>query len=241
MSLLWVAFIYVSGGRRIRAVYSNANKLVNVSRRPMTEYNDINSFENLSEKYSTWIIKYCSAALESLFFLIWFTDTDENSTDRLLKYKSGEIFATNSLTNLKTTILSSFNNLVASKNLHSWLNNFNNLEIKEHCTYDLISIENAIEMNNLDITTIESFVGVVNLYGDFIYQDEKNKHLQIYADNELIKEVWDYFYDCIFWPRFNNKVEFEAWERPQLVINTTALLVKLKDLIKTFDCHIKKT
>jgi hypothetical protein len=207
----------------------------------MIEQHDIKTFGDLSGKYSTWIIKYCSVAFDSSLFLIWYTDTDENSTDRLMTYKSGEIFATKSLTNLKATILASVDNLIEFENLSPWLNNFNNLEVKENCTYDLISIANEIDKNNLDISTIESFANFINLYGDFINQDERNIRLQVYADIELIKETWDYYYENIFWPRFNDKEKFEAWDRPQLVIDTKELLVKLKDIIKTFDENIKQT
>ena len=176
----------------------------------MTEPHEIETFDDLSGKYSTWIIKYCSPSYDSPLFLVWYTDTDENSTDRLLTYKSGEIFAIKSLTNLKTSIASSVDNLIEFENFSSWLNNFNNLEVKENCTYDLISITNEIDKNNLDISTIEDFTNFINLYGDFINQDERNAHLQVYADNELIKETWDYYYDYIFWPRFNDKEKFEV-------------------------------
>jgi hypothetical protein len=212
-----------------------------VSRYPMTEQNDIKTFDELSEKYSTWIIKYCSEAFDSPLFLVWYTDTDENSTDRLLTYKSGEIFAIKSLNKLKTTISSSVDNLIEFENLSSWLNNFNNLEVKENCTYDLILITNEIDKTNLDISIIEGLASFINLYGDFINQDEKNTRLQVYADNQLIKETWDYYYEYIFWPRFNDKEKFEAWDRPQLVIDTQELLLKLKDIIKTFDDNIKHT
>jgi hypothetical protein len=207
----------------------------------MTEQYDIKTFDDLSEKYSTWIIKYCSTGFESPLYLIWYTDTDENSTDRILTYKSGEIFAVKSLTNLKTTIFASFDNLIVSINLSQWLDNFNNLEIIENCTYDLKSIEISIIQGNLDIPTIESFANFINLYGDFIEQDERNSMLQVYADSKLIKEVWNYFYEFIFWPRFNDKEKFEAWDRPPLVIDTKQLLSKLKDIIKTFDDNIKQT
>jgi hypothetical protein len=206
----------------------------------MTEQHDIKSFDDLSGKYSTWIIKYCSAAFDCPLYLIWYTDTDKNSTDRLLTYKSGGIFAISSLTNLKTTIISSINILNEFENLSSWLDNFNNLEVKENCTYDLISIANEIDKNNLDISTIEDFSTFINLYGDFINQDEKNTRLQVYVDNELIKKTWEYYYEYIFWPRFNDNEKFEAWDRPQLVIDAQKLLLKLNDIIKTFDENIKQ-
>lgn len=206
----------------------------------MAQQYEIKTFGDLSEKYSTWIIKYCSKTFNSPLFLIWYTDTDKNSTDRLLTYKNGDIFASDSLTNLKTTLLSIFENLVVFDNLNPWLENYKSLEIVEYCTYDLISVENAITVNKLDIPTIEDLSEFVNLYFDFIYQDDNNRYLQIYADNRLIKEAWNYFYEYIFWPRLNNKEKFEFWDRPQLVIDTKELLLRLKKIVKTFDDNIRQ-
>jgi len=207
----------------------------------MTEQCDIKTFDDLSEKYSTWIIKYCPTSFESSLFLVWYTDTDENSTDRLLTFKSGEIFAVTSLTKLKATILSSVDKLIEFENLNSWLENFNDLEVTEYCSYDIAKILGEIDKSNLDIETVEDFANFVNLFGDFINQDERNFNLQVFADNELIKEVWNYFYDFIFWPRLNDKEKFETWDRPKLEIDTKELFVKLNDIVKIFDNNIRQT
>src|SRR5262245_57007925 len=127
----------------------------------MIQQDDIQTFNDLCEKYSTWIIKYCSTAINSPLFLVWYTGSDENSMDRLLTYKDGKIFAAKSLTNLKATILSSVDNLIEFQNLNAWLYNFNDLEVTAYCTYDLISIGNEIGKNNLGIETIESFANFV--------------------------------------------------------------------------------
>jgi hypothetical protein len=206
-----------------------------------TEQHDIKTFDELSEKYSTWIIKYCSDTFDSPLFLVWYTDTDQNSTDRLLTYKSGEIFAVKSLTNLMAIISSSIDKLTEFEYLNFWLDNYNDLKITEYCTYDLTKIVGEIDKNNLDIEIIEGFANFVNLFGDFINQDERNANLQVFADNELIKEVWDYFYNFIFWPRINDKEKFETWNIPPLVIDTKELLSKLKDIIKSFDNNITQT
>lgn len=205
----------------------------------MKQRDNIKTFDDLSEKYSTWIIKYCSATFDRPLFLIWYTDTDENSSDRLLTHKSGEIFAVKSLTNLKATVSSSIDKLTEFENLNSWLANFGNLVVTEYCNYDLISIINEIGKNNLDISTIEGFANFINLYGDYIEQDERNKNLQVYVDNELIKDVWNYFYNHIFWPRFDDKEKSETWDRPKLEIDTLELLDKLNEVVKTLDSKIK--
>lgn len=207
----------------------------------MTTPNDITTFNDISENHSTWIIKYCSTNFDNPLFLVWYTDIDENSTDRLLTYKNGRIFGSNSLTTLKQTLSLEIKNLVEFENLNHWLESFNELEIVEYCTYDLNSVTNNIAKNSFDIKTVEDFANFINLYCDFVNQDESNKHLQVYVDNELIKETWDYFYNFIFWPRFNVKEKFAVWDRPQLEIDAKELLTKLKKIIKTFDDNIKQT
>lgn len=205
----------------------------------MLQQQDIKTFDDLCENWSIWVIKYRSPSFSSPIFLIWYTDSDENHTDKLLTYKSGEIFSVKSLPLLKDVILASIDDLVGSKNLDLWLDNFNSLEVKESCTYNLVSIENEIDACKLDIPTIEGLANFIDLYNDFIEQDERNTHLQTYANNESIKEVWGYFYNFIFWPRFNDKEKFEAWERPELTVDTTELLVNLKEISKTFDDNIR--
>ncbi|MCC5612466.1 hypothetical protein LC612_38670 [Nostoc sp. CHAB 5834] len=207
----------------------------------MIQQENIKTFDELSGKYSTWIIKYHSAAFEKPLFLVWYTDTDENRTDRFLTYKDGKIFAVTSLTNLKAILLYSSEKLVEFENLYPWLDNFSNLDVKEWCTYDLNSIENEINNNNLNIETIESFVIYINLFGDFVNQDKRNNHLQVYVDNKPIRATWDYFYNYIFWPRFNDKKNLKIRNRPKLKVDTKELSEKLKDIIKAFDDNIHQT
>ena len=200
----------------------------------------ISTFDDLSQKHLTWIIKYHTTNFERPVFLIWYTDTDKNSTDRLLTYKSGEIFCVKSLKNIKAIILASINNLNVFENLYHWLNEFENLEIVENCSYDIAAIETAIGSNNLDIQSLESFTNFINLFGDFRYQDDRNAHLHIYMNDKLIKKTWDSYYNNIFWPGFKDKEKFEIWDNPRLNIDTRKLLIKFKNLVKIFDSNIKQ-
>lgn len=207
----------------------------------MATPNDITTFNDLCQKHSTWVIKYCSISFDLPLFFVWYTDIDENSTDRLLTYKNGNIFATTSLAGFKTTLLTEINTLTVFENLNPWLKDFKDIEAVEFCTYDLNLVTSNIDKKNLDIAAIEGFTNFINLFGDFINQDEMNNHLQVYRDNELINKTWDYYYNYIFWPRFNDKVKFEAWDRPLLSIDTNELLSKLKSIIKIFDNNISVT
>lgn len=205
----------------------------------MTQRNDIKTFNNLCEKHSIWIVKYCSVTFNSPLFLIWYTD--ENTTDRLLTFKNGEIFATDSIANLNTIVLDALDDLVVFENLQYWITDCKDLEATEFCTYDLISIIKSISKNNLETATIEDFVDFINLYSDFVYQDIKNSHLQGYVGNKLIKKTWDYYYKHIFWARLNDKAKFDTSSRPQLVIDKKKLLSTLTEIIMTFEENLKLT
>ena len=205
----------------------------------MTVHFDIKSFDDLSEKYSTWIIKYCSTSFDSPLFLIWYTDSEKSSTNNLLTFENGEIFAVKSLADIRETVIASIDLLIKFKNLYPWLDNFNNLEVREFTTYDIITVANSIRINNLDILTIEGLSNYFNLYDDFVDQDENNAHFQKISHNEVVEKVLNYFYNHIFWPRFNDKDKFEALDRPVLDIDTKKLLSVLNEIMKAFDSKIR--
>ena len=188
----------------------------------------------------TWIIEYRSPAFKSSIFLVWYTDTDENSTDKLLTFKTGEIFSTILLTDLKSSIIENFGEINKFDNLSRWLNDFDD-SAPPPTIYDLDSVFQCILSRDLNIETIECLANFVNLFGDYVHQDERNKHLQLYSDNEFIREAWEYYYNFIFWPRFNDSEKFKAWDRPPLIIDTIELLESLEQLIKRFEAVIRIT
>ena len=199
------------------------------------------TFEDLCQEKSTWIVKYCSKTYEKPLFLIWYTDTDEDNTDRLLTYKTGEIFGIYALNDVKSILEKEKNRLMRHENLNSWLDGFSNLEPKENACYDVDFIKTSIQNKSLEIPALESFADFVNLYGDFVYQDEGNRHLKIYLDDKRIQKVWSYFYNAVFWARFNDKEKFETLDRPKLRIDLAKLLPKFQDLVGTFEERIKTT
>jgi hypothetical protein len=188
----------------------------------------------------TWIIEYRSPTFKSSIFFVWYTDTDENSTDRFLTFKTGEIFSTTSLTDIKSSVIANFGEINEFDNLSHWLNDFDD-SAPPPTIYDLDSAFQCILSKDLNIETIECLANFVNLFGDYVHQDERNKHLQIYSDNEFIREVWEYYYNFIFWPRFNDSEKFKTWDRPPLVIDTIKLMDGLEQLIKRFEAVIRVT
>lgn len=207
----------------------------------MTEKYTPQPFEALCQRYEAWVIKYCATGFDSPLYLIWYTDSDENNTDRILAYESGKMFAEKSLAKLKAGVWASIDNLVVPENVMNWLGNFEDLEVVESCTYDLLSIEHAIAQNNLDIATIEGFADFINLFNDYVEQDQRNSSLQAFSDREIILDLWDYFYKFIFWPRFNDKEKFESWDRPPLVVDVQELLIEFKHMKQAFEDNIQES
>lgn len=192
-----------------------------------------------NENNVIYIIKYCSQNLDTPLYLIWYTYNDENATDCLLTFKTGDIFTAKSLVNLKKTIIQEIDNLSHSDYILRCLNDFDPSENDVSCTYDLNFVLTALNHKDLGIPTIEGFATFINLYDDFINQNDKNSHLKIHRENILVREVWDYYYEYIFWPRFNDKNKFEAWNRPPLVIDTEQLVIKLNEIIDSFEHKLK--
>ncbi|WP_196889868.1 hypothetical protein [Aureivirga sp. CE67] len=206
----------------------------------MTYIENTRKFEDLCEKYSTWIIKYRSERFHKSIFIIWYRDNSENKTEHILSYKNGEIFISESLTELRREIQIEKNELNKSENVNQWLENTKGMEMVESTTYDLISLINDLKENFSDVKTIEGFSHFISLFDDYINQDQRNQYLQVDIDNELIQKTWDYYYDFIFWPRFNDKEKFELWNRPKLEIDTEKLISKFQDIILKFENNMKR-
>ncbi len=206
----------------------------------MTNIENIRTFENLSEKHSTWIIKYCSENFDKPIFMIWYRDNSKNETEHILSYKNGGIFTCKTLTELRKKIESEKNELIKSENINEWLENTKKVKMVESSTYDLISVIKNLKENILDVKTTEGFADFISLFDDYINQDEKNNYLQEFIDNELIKKTWEYYYEFIFWPRFNDKEKFEIWNRPKLEIEIGKLLSSFKDIVLEFEKNMNK-
>lgn len=192
----------------------------------------------LKENTDVWILKYCPLFNKIPVYLLWYTDTDKESTDRLFTFKTGQIFATNSLNDLKNIIVQNYAVINEFENLNIWLNDFDNQVSSKVTIYDINKIYNAIKVQNFEIEILEELTNFINLFGDYVHQNDNNKYLKPLTDNEYIGKAWDYYYDSVFWPRFNDKQQFEAWERPPFKVNAMKLTQGLEELIRCFEDKI---
>jgi hypothetical protein len=190
-------------------------------------------YNDFCEEHKVWVLKYKSKKQQNSLFFIWYCDTDD--VDRLLTYKSGRIFGVKSIENLKTEIIAQKLNLQTSSNLILWLSNVENLEIKEDCTYDVDLIKSGFEKGKLDVSVLEEFSNFIGIFTDFQNQDKRNQQLKFFSENKTIQKVWNYYYDYIFWPRFNAPKRFETWARPQLKIDSKSVFLAFSEMVECFE------
>lgn len=194
------------------------------------------------EDFSAYIIKYTSENFPDGIYLIWFTGDDEDATDQFLTLKNGKIFGTKYLENLYQNLLDKKCDTKNKEQFISWIDReflTNSHEIIEDSSYNTSSLISELKEGNFSVQIIENYAKFINIFGDFARQDSKNLYLLQYENNESIKELWTYYYEAIFWPRFNDKKLFESTELPNLDIDKTDLISKLKEIIVEFDKNIE--
>ncbi|WP_404986050.1 hypothetical protein ACI513_02875 [Chryseobacterium sp. M5] len=69
----------------------------------------------LDEKFTAWIIKYISPNFVDGIYLVWFTDNDAESTDKLLTFENGKIFSSKNIENIELEIKNKKNELKIMK------------------------------------------------------------------------------------------------------------------------------
>ncbi|QJW89866.1 hypothetical protein HNV11_11005 [Spirosoma taeanense] len=205
----------------------------------MAQQNDIKTFDDLCQHYLTWIIQYNSPTYDNPLFFVLYMDTDEEQTDRFVIFQTGEIFATDSLSELKTALLNQSDTLLRFGKVDSWLADLETFEPEANSVCDVGYIITSLEKGVITSLVLEEYVTFINLYGDYCHQDEAKKQLLVYTDDELIRKPWDYFYNSVFWPQYNPEQATNGWKRPSLDIDTKILLTKLNEVIRTFESRIK--
>ena len=207
----------------------------------MTILNKAEDIETISESLSTWLIKYCSSKYLSPIYFIWYYDTDENSTSKLLSFKSREVFAIADLKLLYEKLMTYKEEIVWNTNHYLWLEKIKRIEIIENTTYDLTQINLSEKQIYLTDDTIEKVTNFINLYDDLLFQDKSNEYLAEFYENKHIQKIWNYYYNFIFWPRFNDKEKFQKWDKPKLRIDKKKLKTAFINLVNSFEERIRLT
>lgn len=193
----------------------------------------------MEEEFTALIIKYKSPEFIEGIYLIWYTDS--NDIDRFLTLNNGKIFMSASLKNLPSEISHPSLPVENHEKIISWFNReftADQKEIAEDNFYDLNILLKELGLDIYSVETIENFTNFINLFGDYARQSKKNNFLLEYENNGSINELWTYFYEAIFWPRFKNKEKFDPGQLPPLKVNKQILLEKFKKIVSVFDEQI---
>ncbi|WP_080780394.1 hypothetical protein [Chryseobacterium phocaeense] len=193
----------------------------------------------MEEEFTAWIIKYKSPKFIEGIYLIWYPDI--NDIDQFLTLDNGKIFMSTSLKNLPAEMGHTSISIENREKMISWLNREfapDQKEIAEDNFYDLNILLKELELDVYSVETIENFTNFINLFGDYARQSKKNNFLLEYENNGSINELWTYFYEAIFWPRFKDKEKFDPGQLPPLKVNKQILLEKFKEIVSVFDEQI---
>jgi hypothetical protein len=202
----------------------------------MTNENTIKTFDELSEYFRTYIVKYISYQFNSPVYLVWYTDTDKEETDKFITDKRKTIFASAEINNILKAITECKNNLHYSENLEKWLTNGAKLNPIENCVFDIDKLESNIFNNILTLDTLSSFVDFINIVGDYSAQIDHT--LQDLIRTEPIDKVWDFFYDEYFWTKPDNSVNQELKvDHLTLLKDFQKLRTKFESCIELYETH----
>jgi hypothetical protein len=193
-------------------------------------------FESLCQQHEIWPTGYRSQQWQTPLFLIWYTDR-EAGIDRLLTNSSGNILAAESWPDLANA-LQAQTPLAHAEKITSWMADIKDVPLSVQDRYDLIALVASLAEKKLDMPTLESLILWRNLFGDFLYQDPQNSYLKSYHDDPVVQQVWDYYYDYSFWPRYAVQGKSVKWHRPTLAIDMNLLLEKVCAMIDAFDARI---
>lgn len=197
------------------------------------------TFDDLCFTNRIWIVAYVSPTAAAPLYLIWYTDTDEAETDRLLTFQTGEIAAIPALRDLPTVLAKHLDALRPADRLRRWLAELAHHEPVVSATYDLRAVERALQLRRLSGKALEALVSFVNLFGDFVGQDERNSDLALYWRSEPLEEAWYYFYDYFFWPRFRNTTQYQTRSRPAPQFDCGQVADALRQLRQQFEQRLR--
>jgi hypothetical protein len=197
------------------------------------------TFDEICEEYNIYIIKYQSQTFKNSIFLIGFLYTDFT---QLLTFKSGEIFSSNSIIDIKPKINNYISSLNEINNFEEWLIKIKNIEPNEYWKLDFDSLCNSIKANipyNIiqHASVFEDFEDYLNLIRVYIKQDNKNEYLNSLFDNDIIKKTIQNIHYFDTWDEYNRRyIPNDPRVKPEFIgIEPEIFLKELIELLNEFD------
>jgi hypothetical protein len=196
------------------------------------------TLEELANIHRIWLLSYRSPSQLQPLYLVWYTDTDPDETDRFVTDVAGKIIAHTSVSQLLAQLGQPQGLFVAPATLPEWATQASVLPHIKPIEYDLVGIMQTLQEKVLPESTLEGLTNWINLLGDYRQQDKANQWLAEYEENKLLRKVWHYYYDNLFWPRFNlrDKPPSEpAYVPAPLKINRVTLKRAIEQTMTAFE------
>jgi hypothetical protein len=190
----------------------------------------LDSFDNICEYYRKWIIRIDSKEFERPVHLIWLSDSLDEFKDKMLVLPNGNLIGSFTTKGLINYVSKTKNEIFDKRKTKAWT-----IRIKGFRT-------KASTVNNFDLLTpsgkyidkmeIEGIAHFINLFTDLV-DTTKDAKLERLREKKEIKEIWEHFYNNIFWPRFNNPKKHKTFKVKRFK-NDPKLQRTLKRMIKEF-------
>jgi hypothetical protein len=184
----------------------------------------VNLFEKHSLLHEKWLIKIKYKDFKYPIYVVWLTDTSDNSDDKMLTNSSGQIVGSKNFTTLINYIVTTRHKLFDSRQTKAWARKVNGIRPRLTATYDLDRINSLPKQ--IDQERLEEVSNFINLFTDLI-TTTKDKKLQRLRSKKDVKAIWEHYYNYVFWPRFNDVKKLKAFKVEPFKSNP-----QLKEILK---------
>lgn len=169
-------------------------------------------FDDLCQKYETWIHAYVSDRFSSPLYQIWLSDSTDDQ-DKFILSKDNKILTATTPMGLLNAVKDLEIPFPDDEKTREWLIRAFLSDPAPSVVYDISFIEESISKKDMSPTFLEEAVHFINLFKDLGHQLEDDELIDLTYDNSA-RDLWDYYYDNIFWPRWGHEDTFDETKVP---------------------------
>lgn len=169
----------------------------------------VNLFDKHSLHHKKWLTRITYEDFGRSIYFIWLTDTSDNDDDKMLTNSNGQIIAAKNPATLIDYILTTKGKLFDSRQTKAWARKVKGIKPKIAAAYDLDQINSLTR--KIDQGGLEEVSNFINLFTDLITTTKADKLERLRRKRE-VKAIWEYYYNYVFWPRFNDPKKFKSFK-----------------------------
>ena len=194
-------------------------------------------FDALCQQYETWIIQYISARFESPLYMVWLSDTTDDK-DKFILSKENKIIAATTPMRMLDAMKDLEIEFPDNEKTKDWLIRAYLSDPAPFSVLDIKLIEESISRKDMNHTFLEEGINFINIFGDLGHQLDDEDLLDLTWDNAA-RDLWDFYYDNIFWPRWGHEDTFDETKVPKFEPDYEELKEDFEVLIQEFESRIE--